>query len=199
METQNAAPSKRALTDQDFRDAATALDCDAAAIRAVCQVEAPRGGFNPDGSPVTLFEGHKFFKFTSGKYAVQAPDLCYPTWTRRHYGKTWQQEQERLQRAMALNRDAALKSASWGKFQIMGFNHHLVGFETIQQFVNAMYAGEREQLLAFVRFVQTSGLAPSLRRQDWAGFAHGYNGPAYADNKYDSKMAAAFAKFTETA
>lgn len=186
---------KPTLTEQDFQDAADQLGCEVAAIKAVCQVEAPRGGFNPDDTPVTLFEGHKFHKFTNGAFDGEAPDLSYPTWNRKHYGKNWQAEQDRLQRAMALDREAALKSASWGKFQIMGFNHESVGFPTIQGFVNAMYAGEREHLMAFVLFVLKNGLAPVLRRKDWANFARGYNGPGYAENRYDDKMAAAYAKF----
>jgi hypothetical protein len=186
---------KPSLTEADFSAAAQSLQCAVAAVKAVCHIEAPRGGFNPDDTPVTLFEGHKFYKFTAGKFAVQAPDLCFARQTRQFYGKTWQAEQARLQRAMALDREAALQSASWGKFQIMGFNYHLVGFESVQAFVNAMYAGEREQLLAFVQYVRTAGLAPALRRQDWAGFAYGYNGAAYADNDYDSKLATAFNTF----
>lgn len=186
---------KPELTDQDYHDAARKLGCDVAAIRAVCQVEAPKGGFNPDGTPATLFEGHKFYKFTEGKFAVQAPDLCFAKWTRAHYGKTWQQEQDRLQRAMKLDRDAALKSASWGKFQVMGFNHAMVGHPTIQGFVNAMYESEGAQLQAFVRYVLTAGLAPALRRLDFAAFALGYNGPGFAVNKYDTRMAAAHAKY----
>jgi hypothetical protein len=185
---------KPALTEQDFADAAGQLGCEIAAIKAVCQVEAPRGGFNPDDTPVTLFEGHKFHKFTNGQFDIEAPDLSYPTWTRKHYGKTWQAEQNRLQRAMVLDREAALRSASWGKFQIMGFNHESVGFPSIQGFVNAMYAGEREHLMAFVMFVLKNGLAPSLRRKDWPAFARGYNGSGYAENKYDDKMAAAYAE-----
>ncbi len=190
---------KPTLTDQDFRDAAAVLSCDVTAIRAVCQVEAPKGGFNPDNTPVTLFEGHKFYKYTGGKFAVQAPDLCFKTWTRAHYGKTWEQEQSRLQRAIALDRDAAIRSASWGKFQIMGFNHAMVGFPTLQAFVNAMYASEREHLLAFIRYVQTAGLATALRQHDWAAFAGGYNGPAYAENNYHGKMETAFVKFEAAA
>ena len=183
---------KPALTEQDFIDGAKLLDCSVAAIKAVCQVEAPRGGFNPDDTPVTLFEGHKFHKFTNGIYDNLAPDLSYPTWTRSYYGKTWQAEQSRLQRAMLLNRAAALKSASWGKFQIMGFNYALAGFSTLQRFINAMYKGEGAQLKAFVSFVRNSGLAPALQAQDWAGFASGYNGPAYAENAYDERLAQAY-------
>ena len=191
--------TKPRLTEADFNAAAQALGCEVAAVKAVCEVEAPRGGFNPDNTPVTLFEGHKFYQYTAGRYAVQAPDLCFPKWTRQFYGKTWQQEQARLQRAMALDRDAALMSASWGKFQIMGFNHHVCGFDTAQAFTNAMYQSEGAQLQAFVRFVQTAGLALALKRQDWAGFAYGYNGPAYAENHYDTKLAAAFNNLKETA
>lgn len=187
--------TKPALTLQDFADAAALLGVSPSAVRAVCEVEAPRGGFNPDGTPVTLFEGHQFYRLTRGKFAKTAPDLCFPKWTREFYGKTWQAEKARMDRACALDRDAALKSASWGKFQIMGFNHAACGFSTVQAFVNAMYAGEREHLMAFVKFVQGTGLVPALRRRDWAEFAHGYNGPGYKENAYHTKLAAAFGRF----
>lgn len=187
---------KPTLTESDFKDAAVILGCDVAAIKAVCKVEAPRGGFNPDGSPATLFEGHKFSVFTGGKYDKTAPDISYPKWTRQFYGKTWQAEQDRLQRAMRLDRDAALKSASWGKFQIMGFNHEMAGFKTVQEFINAMYRSEREQLMAFVSFLQKTNLTGALKRREWKSFARGYNGPSYAANQYDTKLAAAYAAFS---
>ena len=184
---------KPTLTDEDFQDAADLLSCDASAVKAVCQVEAPRGGFNPDDTPVTLFEGHKFHKYTGGKFDQQAPDLSFPKWTRKYYGKTWQAEQERLQRAMALDRDAALRSASWGKFQILGSNYLECGFETLQTFVNAMYEGEAQHLGAFVGFVLGQhGMLEALRAHKWADFARLYNGPSFAVNKYDEKLAAAF-------
>lgn len=183
------------LTDQDFAQAAADLNCEVAAVKAVCKVEAPRGGFNPDGTPVTLFEGHKFYKFTDGRFSVDAPDLCFPKWTRAYYGKDWQAEAARLQRAIALDREAALKSASWGRFQIMGFNHIMCGFDDVEAFVAAMAQSEQAQLKAFIAFVRSAGLAPSLRRRDWAGFATGYNGPGYAENDYDGKLAMAYFGF----
>lgn len=188
--------TKPALTEKDFKEAADELMVPIAAIKAVCKIEAPRGGFNPDGTPVTLFEGHIFFRETNGKFAVEAPDLCFKHWTRRHYGKNWQAEQFRLQRAMALDREAALRSASWGRFQIMGFNHEIAGHDTIQSFVNAMYRSERAQLDAFVEFLIHNGLCPALRRLDWKTFARGYNGPGYAENQYDVKLAQAYDEFT---
>lgn len=186
----------QSLVEDDFKAAADELMVPVAAVKAVCLVEAPKGGFNPDGSPTTLFEGHVFYRETHGKYATEAPDLCYPQWTRRHYGKNWEAEQFRLRRACALDRVAALRSTSWGRFQIMGFNHDACGFDDVEAFVLAMSASERRQLDAFVQFMIHSGLCPSLRRLDWAAFARGYNGPRYAENEYDVKLARAYEGYT---
>lgn len=184
---------KPTLTDQDFSRAAALLGCDAASVRAVCAVEAPRGGFNPDDTPVTLFEGHKFHKFTGGAHATTDPDLCYPGWTNKFYGKTWQVEQARLNRACALDRDAALRATSWGKFQVMGFNFSACGFDTVQSFVNAMYTSEAAQLEVFCAFVKDAGLVGALKAHDWVAFAKRYNGPGYQANRYDTKLATAYA------
>jgi N-acetylmuramidase len=187
---------KPALQPRDYDTAAALLDCDAAAVCAVVQVESLGCGFNPDGSPVTLFEGHKFHKFTGGRFDDSHPDLSYPEWTRKWYGHTWQAEQSRLQRALALDRPNALLATSFGAFQIMGFNHALAGHDSLQGFVNAMYRSSRDQLLCFVAFVRHSGLGPALRRHDWATFARGYNGPGYAVNNYGERLAAAHLKFS---
>jgi hypothetical protein len=183
------------LIHQDYLKAANRLRCDVAAIRAVCEVEAPKGGFFPDGTPTTLFEGHKFHAFTDGRYSDSHPEISYESWTREHYGD-WKREKERLAEAVALDRAAALKSASWGKFQIMGFNHAAAGFPVLQHFVNAMYDSEAAQLNAFVNFVLHEKLDDELRERRWADFARRYNGPGYRLNHYDTKLAKAFASFS---
>jgi hypothetical protein len=184
-----------ALTDKDFAEAAAFLRCDPAAIKAVCEVETPKGGFNPDGSPTTLFEGHWFYKFTGGAYAVSHPSICYPTWTREFYGKTWEQEKGRLELAKSLDLEAALQSASWGRFQIMGFNWNKTGHRSLYEFVNAMAESEEAQLMAFVNFVEFDHMDDELRNHDWSGFARLYNGPRFKDNQYDTKLAQAHAKY----
>jgi hypothetical protein len=47
--------------------------------------------------------------------------------------------------------------------------------------------------------VENAGLVDELRRNDWAGFARGYNGPGYADNRYDTKLASAYSNFSKVA
>lgn len=190
---------KPTLTENDFARAAQALRCSTAAIKAVCQVEAPRGGFDADGQPVILFEGHKFSAFTNHKFDKTHPTLSYPTWTRQFYTGSNRGEHVRLQRAVLLDREAAFKAASWGKFQIMGFNYSAAGFPSLQAFINAMYRSEGAQLDAFVGFVLHEKLDDELRELRWADFARRYNGPGYMENKYDVKLAQAFQSFTTIA
>lgn len=183
------------LTEQDYKDAAKELGCEVAAIKAVASVESGgRSGFMKDGiTPKILFEGHWFHKLTNGRFTNnENANISYPRWIRKYYKEN---QHNRLQKASKLNRDAALKSASWGKFQVMGFNYKISGFKTLQEFINSMYESERGHLMAFVAFVKHRRLDDELRRKDWAGFAYGYNGSGYKKNRYDEKMESAYNKY----
>lgn len=183
--------SKR-LTTADYQRAATALGVDVAAVRAVTTVEARGRGFLDSGEPVILFERHVFHRLTSGFYSAKHPDVSNAK--PGGYGPESQQH-ARLQKAAALDRNAALMSASWGLFQIMGFNHAAAGHPTLQGFINAMYRDEGAHLDAFVAFVRTQPLMHrALVARDWAGFARRYNGPDYQANAYDTRLAAAYAR-----
>ena len=178
-----------------YGHAAWMLNCDVPAIRAVAEVESgPLGGFNDDGSPVILYEPHIFHQLTGGKYDARYPELSYAKWKTRPYGSNAEQHQ-RLARAVALDRDAALKSCSWGLFQIMGSNHRMAGHLTVQRMVNAAYADVDEHLRMFVNFIiNRNGLIDALRAHDWPTFKLVYNGPG--ENEYAAKMAAAFARLS---
>jgi hypothetical protein len=187
MALEFSGPAKR-FDDKAIEAAAKKLGCAVAAVRAVIDVES-RGGFLADTRPKILFERHYFCRLTKGKHDAKNPDISNKKWGGYKGGSA---EYERLRRAIALDRDAALRSASWGAFQIMGDNCKLAGFKNVEEFVAAMVAGEPEQLDAFVNFVTNTNRDDELRRLDWVGFARGYNGPAYAVNKYDKKLAAAY-------
>jgi hypothetical protein len=102
-------------------------------------------------------------------------------------------EYPRLAEAQQLDEQAALGSASWGLFQIMGSNFKLAGYGDVISFVRAHVAGgEHAHLEALLTFLKNSGLIDELQRCDWAGFARGYNGSGYAQNSYDQKLKAAF-------
>ena len=187
MALEFSGPATR-FTDEAIEQAAKKIGCAVAAVRAVIDVES-RGGFLQDGRPKILFERHYFRRLTKGKYDQSNPDISAAKWGGYAGGAA---EYDRLSRAIKLDRDAALRSASWGAFQIMGDNCKICGFSNVEDFVKAMVAGEPEQLDAFVEFVKKSNLDDELTRLDWTGFARGYNGPAYATNHYDEKLAGAY-------
>ena len=186
--------SKR-ISESDYNNAAKVLKCEVAVIKAVAKVESAGNGFHSNGEPVILFEGHKFHKYTNGKFTTpENENISHRKWSRKYYKEN---QHKRLQKAAELDRDAALMSASWGKFQIMGFNYKLCGFRTVQDFVNAMYKDEGKHLMSFVNFVINTGLSTKLRNKDWSGFARGYNGSSYKVNRYDTKMSEAYNRLSK--
>ena len=183
---------KPKLTESDFQRAANRLRCEVAAIKAVAQVESRGAGFYGDGFPVILFERHIFRRETKGKYTRTHPHLSGPA---GNYGPAGKNQRVKFSQAFTLDPEAAMRSCSWGKFQIMGFNHKACGYATVGEFVDAMKESEGKHLDAFVAFVISQKLDKHLRDKNWANFARGYNGTGYAKNKYDIKMRDAYAKF----
>jgi len=188
------------ITEQQYKDSAKQLNCEVAALKAVAEVESGGDGFLKDGQCKILFEPHVFWKELR-KLGIDpstfkgVEDILYPVWGSKPYGKVSAQH-ERLDRAILISRDAALKSASWGKFQILGLNYKLSGFGTVREFVEAMNKNEDEHLKAFVSFIKNTMLDDELRAKDWKGFARGYNGALYYKNNYDKKLAASYLKFS---
>lgn len=193
LQTALSAGPDTPLTAEDIARAALAIGCDVGAIKAVCAVEAAGAGFI-SGLPKILFEGHLFSKYTGHQYDASHPAISYPVWDKSKYPATQAGRYQQLMDAVSLNPDAAFQSASYGMFQIIGANYAACKYADPLQFVMAMCLTEGAQLVAFVNFVNARGLAPALRKHDWAAFAKGYNGTAYRQNQYDTKLAAAYAK-----
>lgn len=195
------------ITETDFIEAAKLLGTDVPTVKSVWEVESNGSGFLGDGQVKILFEGHKFWeqlakrKIDPSKHLRGNEDILYKNWTKKYY-KGGILEHTRLQRAVTINRDAALSSASYGAFQIMGFNFLAAGFKTLQDFVNAMMKDEGEHLKAFINFCintrfEGKSLAYYLQNKMWAKFAEPYNGPSFRVNKYDVKLSAAYRKYSE--
>ena len=196
------------LTRGDFELTARLIGCSTAALMAVKEVETgSQGGFLPSGKPVILFEGHIFWNQLKQRgidpEACRAghEDILYPSRNRKYY-LGGEAEHGRLERARKIDREAADASASWGMFQIMGFNHAACGEQTVAGFVEMMSRSELHQLLLSARFIynfrtKTGGrvLVEALKETKWNTFARYYNGPAYASNHYDTKLADAYEKY----
>lgn len=182
------------LTPADLQSAADTLECSLAAIKAVLEVESAGSGFLGDGRPKILFEAHIFSKLTSRKFDESHPHISAPKWTRALY-RGGAKEYERLEAAMLLSESAALMSASWGLFQILGINHKLCGCKSVEDFVQLQVSSERDQLSCFLNFIKKSHLDDELREGRWADFARIYNGPSYSQNRYDIRLARSFEKY----
>lgn len=194
------------ITKENFISVADKLKVNVAAIMAVAEVESSGSGMvTIEGKevPTILFEPHIFWKrllahgINPEKHTgLGNGDILYKKWKTRPYPKTQAERHKQLEKACGIHREAALESASYGKFQICGFNYKACGCKTIQEFINAMYASEAEQLRLFGNFLQNNDLVKYLQKRDWAGFANRYNGPSYLQNKYHLKLANAYLKYS---
>ena len=199
------------ITEQEFKDAAGIIGCEVAAIKAVYEVEAAGKGYLPDGRVKILFEGHRFWKqlAKAGKDPAtflsqnnQYMNVLYPKWDKKQYrggAKEWDRMTQAIEVCAKLNLspNAALNSASYGSFQIMGENAMLCGYNDSQGMLTKYNeGGEGEQLASFCRFVKSTHLDDELRVKNWAGFAQGYNGSQFALNKYDVKLSTAYQKYS---
>ena len=186
-------------------------------IKSVVSVESSGRGHLSDGRAKILFEGHLFWKNLQREGKTEAeveelaksnPHILYKHWTREHY-KGGFDEYDRLKKAKEINPKAAVYSASWGLFQILGQNLEdnikSRGYADYADFEKKQHENELYHFLDFLAFIMTKShkgkkLYEYIQGEDesvydWAAFAYGYNGQGYKANKYDIKLAEAYAKF----
>lgn len=163
-------------------------------LKAFRVVEAKGAGFLPNGKVIILFERHKFYQYLvslKGKAFADStyksnPSICNPN--RGGYLGN-EREYPRIERAIAINRKAALLSASYGLFQIMGFNYKAAGYSDVDTYVKAMEASESNQLDAVVNFIKKDrGLHQAILNRDFNEIARRYNGSAYAEHGYHTRL-----------
>ena len=187
------AQGRTAPTRADFQASCARLQCEWEALAAISQVESGAlGGFAADGRPIVLFERHIFSRKTNHQYDASHPTVSalspggYP----RSQAERWAQVEE----AYALDPEAALQSTSFGMYQVLGQNYARSGYDNTHEFVAALSRSPAAQLEAFEGFIRGNNLADEVQNKDWAGFAMRYNGPGYAANHYDARMADAYAR-----
>lgn len=209
----------RYVSDDAFAQAAKSLGVPQSYVRSIAQVESAGASFLADGRVKILFERHWFYKkllealqrSTVRDHVVKKLNWAVPvasltaatvismvskTWpalcNQERGGYTKDKEWERLESAMDLDTEAACQSASYGGYQIMGFNHIAAGYKSAREMMIAFAQSESCQFLGLIAFIKANPtMWNALKAGNWAGFAKAYNGSAYAENKYDTKLAAA--------
>jgi hypothetical protein len=190
--------SARKVTAEEIDAIADDLKVEHAAFRAVIAVEAAGSGFDKAGRPKALFERHHFYKHLKDAPGLQAnaeaEGLAYPKWGTKPYPKGSDAVYGEIERACLIDEEAALLSTSWGLGQIMGSNFKMAGCPSVQAMVEEACESEAGQLRQMAAFIKSAGLQDELMAKNWAKFARGYNGPGYAQNAYDVKLAQAYEK-----
>lgn len=187
------------LTEIEYKNAAVQLgnDIPVNLIKAYATVESGgRAGFGPNGLPIIAFEGHIFRKYTKRVYDQTHPLLSYPY--KQKAGPQWKTNNKdqtaawnTMATAFELDQDAALMSASWGMFQMMGFNFKACGYKDAFDFAAAMKINAGNHLNAFLKFCsRSSALMTGMKTKDFVAMAYNYNGHDYGD--YDKRIEKAY-------
>lgn len=189
------------LREVDIERVAEQLGVSVAAVHAIAEVETQGDGFLDNGRPRILFERHIMFRrlrlhgLDPQLYAIHSSGIVNEKPGGYRGGVA---EYARLAAAEHIHRDAAIESASWGRFQVMGFHWQTLGYESAADFRTWMETSEAAHLEAFSRFIQADPeLHAALRAHRWRDFARIYNGPAYAKNEYDVRLERAWLRHAE--
>ncbi len=187
-------PVAIAISEEVFAGMAGRLDCEVAAIKAITLTETSGKGFEENGLPTILFERHHFFKHTkpaTGRhpYAMH-PDICHPD--PGGYGAGGIHQYERLVKAARLDLNAALKSCSWGAFQVLGAYFVQCGYASPVEMVNDCMKSIEVHANIFEKFLkqEKKKAAKALKNKNWTEFTAEYNGKNWENQNpsYPTKM-----------
>lgn len=190
-----------AITDTDYERAANELGHGVTPkhMRASKKVEAPRGAFDDEGRPSILYERHVFARNThpKGRFNAAYGDLsAVAGYGRGGYG-AFSAQYGKLERAYALDPEAAFEACSWGAFQVLGENAVALGYPSARAMACELAKSEAAHLDSYVRFIKVNGLADELGRcragdpDSCIPFVERYNGAGFRIFSYHVKFAEA--------
>jgi hypothetical protein len=186
-----------AVNDADITVFASRLGVDKKQMKAVATVESASRAYDDNGLLLNLFERHKFFEFTGGRFPSD-PYFNHPKWgnytidaNKDGVRDSW----EKVLHAARFDPIAAYMSASWGKFQIMGMHWNILDYPSVWAMVFNMTQSEADQYEALCRFIEHENLQDEMRQisadpSDNIAFVKRYNGVAgVTRNNYHVKLA----------
>lgn len=197
---------QRFMSDDQIRDLATEYGYEYAMVKAFVEVESRGFGFLTNPRAKILFERHKFYNEVAKVRGVAEADRLaklHPDIINKSGGgyKGENAEWQRLEKAMKLSvngdlTEGAIRSASWGLGQVMGFHAERLGYPNAVYMFAAAMKSERNQVEMILRFIKTEpGLDRAMRSHDFPTLAKLYNGVNYKQNNYDVKLEKAYNKY----
>lgn len=172
-----------------------------AALAGIAEVETDGQAFvvvDGHDEPLIRFEGHYFDRRLSPdkRARARALGLSSPAAGIVRNPASQAERWRLLARAADIDAEAAWESTSWGLGQVMGAHWSWLGYATVDALVAEARASSAGQLRLMARYILKAGLSKPLALHDWPAVARGYNGPGYRTNRYDTRLAQAFARHT---
>lgn len=152
-------------------------------LKAFLKVESNANPFDGD-HPTVRFECLKFNIKVENENQVSCKTDKYK------YGNAEDTNKEAFLRALKIDERNAILSSSFGMGQIMGFNYYYAGYETPEDFYQAMF-DEEEQIKAFLNFIKKNNIILAELKKtntDWDKVSEQYNGKGYGENNYAQKI-----------
>jgi hypothetical protein len=200
------------LTPLQIANAAQEAGYEARAVRAVIQVETGGSGYDSKTGYLLIQFEPSWFRRLLPKATLAAIAAASgaktPTVEQAVLLKDWKttqanlvegQQRERIafDAATRIDKHAALLATSWGLPQMMGFNHKVCGYATVEEMVEAFRLSEANQVAAMLKFISANPkMKAALKAKDWAVLAYYYNGAGYKQFNYDRRLAAAYASLS---
>ena len=186
----------------------------ACSIAVLC-VESGGRGFGSDGRMIIRFENHKFYRL----YGKNHPDKFDPyfkfdskkkwlghqfrsdvneTFEKLHVNQV--KEWKAFEFARNLDSDAAMSSISMGAPQIMGFNCHMIGYDSVGEMFDNFSKDIRFHILGLFDFIRGAGtvsqMLQALELKNFTTFASHYNGTGQAA-QYGERIQSYYDTFLE--
>lgn len=190
-------PERPCISEKDWEEISKDLGVEVAILKAIHEVETSGSSYFKEGYPALLFEAHIFYRElkAEGKnpdlLMSSHPGVISKSWNKKLY-KGGVGEVSRINEAFLISPKAALRSASYGAFQICGFNCGKIG---PYEFYRRMWTSETGQLRILSDFLVSTGIIKAVRDLDFKEIARRYNGPGYAANGYHTKLEKAYQKY----
>lgn len=148
--------------------------------------------------PLVRFEGHYLdARLKNGERdRARKAGLASPKAGAVKNPKSQERRWDIINRAAAINRQAALESFSIGLGQVMTSHWKKLGFSSVDELIKLARRDAAGQLELMVRYIDEFGLVDELQRKDFTAFARGYNGPGGIKAGYHKKMAAAYKRIS---
>jgi hypothetical protein len=183
---------QRTITPDQVKALAASYGVEYAALMAVITVESSGVGFNPPTGKIIIRFEPTWFKRLKTDWQ---DDTVHTTWENTGVGNQAAQWAA-FDNAFAESADDAMKSASVGMMQVMGFHYDELQFENVGQMWDFAKVSEANQVELGLRFIKSEPvLMLALQAKSWELFALHYNGENYKENEYDTKLLTAYKKF----